>query len=118
MLYTCVDDFFNHVEEIKKTQKPLSREEEKELAQKMKAGDYDAKKALTEAYLPILASFLKRYTRTPSLSMVYDGVMILETSINTFDFLHNNPSPNVTFVNFLSNKIRQMMIKYIADGSV
>ena len=38
MLYTCVDDFFNHVEEIKKTKKTLSREEEKELAQKMKVG--------------------------------------------------------------------------------
>ena len=117
MLYTSTEDFFNHIDKLKKNRK-LTREEEKELAQKMKNGDDEAKKALTEAYLPFLATLLKRYTSTPSLDMIYKGIQVLETSIATFDFFYDSLSPNVTFVNFLSNKIKQIMIRYIAEKTI
>lgn len=112
MLYTCTEAFFDHVDQLKRAGK-LTREEEKELAQKMKDGDEEAKKALTESYLPFLAALLKRYARTPSLDMVYKGIQVLQTSIATFDFLHDSLSPNVTFVYFLSDKVRRAMTRYI-----
>ena len=112
MLYKSAEDFYNKVATIKR----LSREEEKELALKMvNEGDENAQKALVIGYLPVLAAYLKRYTCTPSLDMIYEGVEILETSIATFDFLYDSPSPNVTFVHFLSDKVRRMMTRYIAD---
>ena len=112
MLYTSAEDFYNKVATIKR----LSREEEKKLALKMvNEGDENAQKALVVGYLPVLAAYLKRYTRTPSLDMIYKGIEILETSIATFDFLYDSSSPNVTFVHFLSDKVRRMMTGYIAD---
>lgn len=114
MLYASAEDFYNKVATIKR----LSREEEKELARKMQDGNEDAKKLLFDSYLPVLASFLKRYTRNPSLDMVYKGMELLHTSIETFDFQYDSPSPNVTFVHFLSDKVRRMMTRYIADNHI
>ena len=114
MLYTSAEDFYNKVATIKR----LSREEEKELAQKIKEGDENALKALVVGYIPVLATYLKRYTRTPSLDMIYKGIEILETSISTFDFLSDSPSPNVTFSNYLGGKVRRMITKYIAEGKI
>lgn len=114
MLYKSVDDFYHQITNLQR----LNREDEKELAQKMKDGDDEARKVLTESYLPVLATFLKRYTRTPSLDMVYKGIQVLQSSIDSFDFLHDSPSPNVNFANYLGEKVRRMLTRYIADGKI
>ena len=112
MLYTSTEDFYNKAATIKR----LSLEEEKELARKMKDGDEDAYKTLRDSYLPVLGSYLKRYTHTPSLSMIYRGITVLNESISTFDFQFDSPSPNCVFVHVLSDRIRRMMVQYIADN--
>lgn len=109
MFYKSVDDFYQQISNLKR----LSRKDEKELARKMKDRDEDAYKTLRDSYLPVLGSYLKRYTRTPSLDMIYKGIEVLEASIAAFDFLYDSPSPNVTFVHFLSDKVRRMMTRYI-----
>lgn len=108
MLYTCADDFFKHAAEMKQ----LTREEEKELASKMQQGDEDAKNSLINSYLPILASYIKRYTAQPSLQIIYLGIETLRTSIENYNFQFKNP----TFSKYLGNNIRQMMAKYIANS--
>ena len=111
MLYTSAEDFYNKVATIKR----LSREEEKELAKKMKDGDEDAKKKLMDSYLPVLAAYLTRYTHKPSLNMIYRGIEVLEKSMSIYDFQFDSPSPNANFVHFLSDRVRQMITRYIAD---
>ena len=112
MLYTSADDFYKQISNLKR----LSRKEEKELAKKMKDGDEDAKKALMDSYLPVLGSYLKRYARNPSLNMIYHGIQVLESSILTFDFQFDSPSPNCAFVHVLSDGVRKMILRFIADN--
>ena len=112
MLYKSADDFYNQITNLTR----LSREDEKELAQKMKVGDEDAYKTLRDSYLPVRGSYLKRYAHTPSLSMIYCGIAVLNESISTFDFQFDSPSPNCAFVHVLSDRVRKMMVQFIADN--
>ena len=83
MKYICAEDFFRQAASAKR----LSREEEKEYALRMKAGDREAEQMiLTESYLPVLAAYLKQHVRQPSLQLVYLGLQTLESAVSTFDF--------------------------------
>ena len=113
MLYKSADDFYNQITILKR----LSREEEKECALKMKEGDENAYKILRDSYLPLLGSYLKRHMRNPSLDMIYHGIQVLESSILSFDFQADSPSPNCTFVHILSDRVRKMMVQYVANNS-
>ena len=110
MLYNCADDFFRHAATVKR----ISREEEKELGLKMKEGDEEAKEALITGYLPVLASYLKRNFREPSLELVYRGLVVLSDSVQKFNFQIENP----TFTRFLGFGIRKMVTRFIADSPV
>ena len=112
MLYVSAEDFYTQVANIKR----LSREEEIELAKRMREGDQNAKKVLTDSYLPVLAAYIKRYANTPSLDLVYKGIEVLETSVEAFDFLYESPSPNLTFAYFLSDRVRKTVTRYIAES--
>lgn len=115
MLYKSVDDFYRHIANLKiANPKRLSREEEKEYAIRMKEGDEEAYQALIDSYLPVLGSYLKRYTHTPSLDMIYRGLEVLNTALRTYNFLHESTSPNVNFACYLSDKVRRTMTRYIA----
>ena len=115
MLYTCAEDFFDHVDKIKSAKK-LTRADETELAKKMKEGDGTAKAALTDSYLPTLAAYLIRYESEPSLELIYRGIETLEAAVSDFDFLRESQSPNTSFTKFLSARVRQMITRYIADN--
>ena len=115
MLYTCAEDFFDHVDKIKSAKK-LTRADETELAKKMKEGDGTAKSKLTNAYLPTLAAYLIRYESEPSLELIYRGIETLDTAVSDFDFLRESQSPNASFTKFLSARVRQMITRYIADN--
>ena len=110
MLYTSADEFFA----LAASAKRLSREEEKALGTRAKEGDAAALRVLTDSYLPVLASYLKRYTDTPSLHLIYLGVETLEEAVAAFDFQAENP----TFTRFLGDRVRRMMTRYIADSPV
>ena len=107
MIYKCAADFFKHAATIK----TISREEEKELGLKMKEGAEEAKEALITGYLPVLASYLKRYTYESSLELVYRGLVVLSDAVQSFDFQVDNP----TFSRFLGFRIRNMVTRFIAD---
>ena len=109
MIYTSAQSFFEYAENVKR----LSREEELAYAIKMKAGDEEAKQAIVNGYLPILAAYLKRYTREASLEYIYRGIETLNEAVEKFDFQIENP----TFTRFLQNEIRRMATRYIADSS-
>ena len=110
MLYKCADDFFKYAANVKR----ISREEEKELGLKMKEGDEEAKETLITSYLPVLASYLKRNFREPSLAVIYSGLAVLSDSVQSFNFQIENP----TFTRFLGFEIRKMVTRFIADYPV
>ena len=110
MLYTCAGDFFQYAATVKK----ISREEEKKLGLEMREGSEEAKEAIITSYLPVLASYLKRYSSNPGLELIYRGLDTLKDAVAHFNFQSENP----TFSKFLGNQIKLMMAKYIADGSV
>ena len=108
MIYKCADEFFRYAASVKR----ISREEEKELGLKMKEGDEEAKEALITGYIPVLASYIKRNFRGPSLELVYRGLVVLSDSVRDFDFQVENP----TFSRFLGVRINKMVTRYIADN--
>ena len=110
MLYKSADEFFA----LAAAAETLSREEEKALSARMKEGDEAARKALIRGYLPLLASYLKRYTDAPSLHLIYLGVETLEEAVSSFDFRSENP----TFTRFLGDRVRRMMTRYVADSTM
>lgn len=107
MLYTCSNDFFKYATSISR----ISREEEKELGLKMQEGNEDAKEQLIRSYIPVLAAYLKKYSRDPSLSLVYCGLDVLADSVKNWNFQIENP----TFTRFLGDRVRQMITRYIVN---
>ena len=107
MLFQCANDFYEYAASVKR----ISREEEKELGRKMKEGDEEAKETLITSYLPVLASALKRYFYERSLDLVYRGLAVLSDAVQNFDFQIENP----TFAKFLTDKIRRMITRFIAE---
>ena len=108
MKYTCTDDFFAHAATVQR----LSREQELAYAQQANAGDATAKQALTDSYLPVLASYLKRYVKTPSLHLVYLGIQMLDKAVASFDFSQENPA----FSKYLGQEVKKLVTRYIADN--
>lgn len=108
MLFTCSEDFFEQTSKISR----LSREEEKEYGKKMQNGDEEAKQALINSYLPVVAAIIKRYTAdTPSLELIYRSIKTLEEMISKYDFQQDN-----VFMNALSSNLRRVITKYMIDS--
>ena len=110
MKYICAEDFFRQAASAKR----LSREEEKEYALRMKAGDREAGQLLTDSYLPVLAAYLKQHVRQPSLQLVYLGLQTLESAVSTFDFQSECP----TFSHELAGRVKRAVARYIADSTL
>lgn len=108
MKYTCAADFFAHAA----TMQRLSREQELEYARRMKEGEPTAKQVLTDSYLPVLASYLKRYVKKPSLHLVYLGIQMLDAAVASFDFFQEDPS----FSKHLGQEVKKLVARYIADS--
>ena len=108
MKYTCTDDFFAHAA----TMQRLSREQELAYAKQAKEGNPTAKQALTDSYLPVLASYLKRYVSQPSLHLVYLGIQMLDAAVASFDFSAEDPS----FSKYLGQEVKKLVTRYIAGS--
>ena len=48
---------------------------------------------LIDSYLPILGTFFERWAieRKPSMKLIYQGIVVLEDSIQSFNFPKDNP---------------------------
>ena len=107
MLFITPEDFFEKVKAIS----PLDRETELALAQRMQAGDPDAREALIRGYLPHVAAVIRRRNRLQTLEGILRCYIALEQAVDRFDFLQEHD----TFSHYLSWVMRQTATRYLAD---
>lgn len=107
MLFISLEDFFEKASMAAK----LSRDDEKAFALKMQSGDKDARQAIINSYLPMVASYIKRAPKkVQSLQAVYTCLQSLEQGVDSFNFLQDSE----TFIHHLSWRLRQCITKCIA----
>ena len=105
MVYISVEDFFQKVS----TLSPMSREDERDCARRMKDGDPLARKQLIESYLPMVAGHIRHVHDQQSLSLVMHCLQALESCVDSFDFLQDSEP----FSHRLSWALRQATVKHI-----
>lgn len=88
----------------------LSAEEEKNLAEKAKNGDKDARNKLIEANLRLVISIAKRYAANSSqlMDLIQEGNVGLLKAVERFD-----PSKNIRFSTYATWWIRQTIMRAI-----
>lgn len=108
MLFVTAQHFFAQAAKAKR----LDRQEEIACAERMRAGDSDAKNALVESYFPFVAASVKRVsTGEPSLELICRFVCVLKKQVETFDFLQESEP----FSHRLSLALKKAAAEYIAD---
>lgn len=108
MLFVTAQHFFSEAA----GQKRLDRQEEIACAARMRAGDADARAALTQSYLPFVAASVKRVsTGEPSLELICRFVCTLEREVEAFDFSQESEP----FTHRLSLALKKTTAEYIAD---
>lgn len=108
MLYLSTEDFLEKTKGLV----PLSREQERALAERMKAGDDEAREMLLAGYMPQVAGHIRRLREEyRSLELVMRCIRSLEKAVDSFDFLQDSES----FTHRLSWALRQTVTAYIAD---
>ena len=92
--------------------KLLTNEEEKQLAERIMAGDTEAKKRLSEANLRLVVSIAKRYMNRglQFLDLIQEGNLGLIKAVDKFD-----PSKGFKFSTYATWWIRQAITRAIAD---
>ncbi len=106
MIFVSIDDFFEKVGALS----PLTREEELACAEKMKAGNTDARERLVEGYLPFVAARIRHtHKEYQTLGLVLYCTAALEKAVDSFDFFQNGE----TFAHHLSWALRQAVTRYI-----
>ena len=108
MLYLSAADFLEKTRGIV----PLSREEERALAERIKAGDRESREALLAGYLPHVAGHIRRLGKElQTLEIVMRCIRALEKAADGFDFLQDSE----TFSHRLSWALRQTVTAYTAE---
>ena len=109
MLFITVDDFFQKVHSTTR----LSRNDEKNYALKMKEGDAEARQAIVNSYLPMVASYIRRSPKElQTLETIYSCVRSLEKGVDSFNFLQDSE----TFTHHLSWRLRQCITRCLVDS--
>lgn len=107
-LFISVDDFFQKVRSVTR----LSIADEKDLALKMKDGDAEARQAILNSYLPVVASYIRRSPKElQTLETIYSCVRSLEKGVDGFNFLQDSE----TFTHHLSWRLRQCITRCLVD---
>ncbi len=112
--------FFEEEEALKQYLKqinqipPLTPDEEKELARRIRKGDKEALKRLVEANLKFVVSIAKRYRGkgVPFMDLINEGNLGLIEAAKRFD-----PDRNVKFITYAVWWIKQAIISAIAEQS-
>lgn len=108
MLFISVDDFFQKVRGVAR----LSRTDEKDFALKMKEGNAEARQAIVNGYLPIVASYIRRSPKElQTLETIYSCIRSLEKGVDGFNFLQDSE----TFTHHLSWRLRQCITRCLVD---
>ena len=108
MLFITVDDFFQKIHGTTR----LSRNDEKYYALKMKEGDAEARQAIVNSYLPMVASYIRRSPKElQTLETIYSCVRSLEKGVDGFNFLQDSE----TFTHHLSWRLRQCITRCLVD---
>lgn len=108
MLFISTDDFFEKAEKIR----TLSRREEIEYAEKMKAGDPDAREMIIQSSLPYVAASVKHLkSRFLTLELILRCCASLEKAVDSFDFMQDSER----FPHRLNWWLRQTITRYIAE---
>ena len=106
MVYVSIEDFYEKAGFCK----VLARQEELELAKKMKTGDPVAREKLIESYMPMVAGHIKHAKpHLQTLGLVLYCVQALEKAVDSFDFTQNSEP----FSHRLSWWLRQAVAEYI-----
>lgn len=102
-----------YFEEISKIP-PITEEEEKELAERLKKGDPEAIKRLIEGNLRFVVSYVKKYQGMglSLLDLINEGNLGLVEAAHRFD-----PSRNVKFISYAVWWIRQAIIHALSQSS-
>ena len=107
MVYITVEDFYRHAASCTR----LSRDEEKQCAQRMKNGDETARRQIVESYLPMVAGHIKHTNNIKNkLSLALYCISGLEKAVDSFDFMQDSES----FAHRLGWVLRQTTVAYIA----
>ena len=108
MLFISVDDFFQKARDVI----CLSRNDEKKYALKMKEGDAEARQAIVNNYLPMVASYIRRSPKElQTLETIYSCIRSLEKGVDGFNFLQDSE----TFTHHLSWRLRQCITRCLVD---
>lgn len=108
MLFISVDDFFQKTRGITR----LSKTDEKDFALKMKEGNTEARQAIVNSYLPMVASYIRRSPKElQTLETIYSCIRSLEKGVDSFNFLQNSE----TFTHHLSWRLRQCITRCLVD---
>ena len=102
MLFLTPMEFFVKALKIEN----LSREQEKELYLKMKAGDMEARKRIIQSYIKIIACKIKRQPKEMhSLDLIYRCLDKLEKAVDRFNFLQDGETFNHTICVIMQREI-------------
>lgn len=108
MLFISVEDFLTQASGIP----CLSRDAEKDLAQRMISGDRNAREMLVRSQLPLVAGYVRRAPqKIRTLRTVYVCIAATEKSVDSFNFLQDSE----TFVHHLSWRLRQCITGCLVD---
>ena len=107
MVFVSIEDFYEKAGKCV----VLTREEERDCALRMKAGDETAREQLIRSYTPMVARHVKRL-RSPmqTLTAVLYCMHALERAVDSHDFTQGSE----TFPHRLSWYLKQATVKYIA----
>jgi RNA polymerase primary sigma factor len=105
------DSLNAYIREISKF-RPLSGDEEKELARRIRDGDQDALQRLVEANLRFVVSYCKRYRGLglSFLDLIHEGSMGLMEAAKRFD-----PERNVKFISYAVWWVRQAIFHALSE---
>lgn len=108
MLFISADDFFKKTRDVIR----LSRADEKNFALKMNEGDAEARQAILNSYLPMVASYIRRSPKElQALETIYCCIRSLEKSVDSFNFLQDSE----TFTHHLSWHLKQCITRCLVD---